>query len=80
MIEFCQSSEWYHEKCENIDEEVWEKVEINWVCKGCSRRGYIKRKIKEHLYYTAQLVSYSAEKTMHYMYYSDFNYHVSTVF
>ena len=36
MIECCQCSEWYHEKCENNDEEVWEKEEIDWACKGCT--------------------------------------------
>ena len=36
MIECCQYSEWYHEKCENID-EAWEKEEIDWVCIGCTR-------------------------------------------
>ena len=44
MIECCQCLEWYHEKCENIDEEVWEKEEIDWVCKGCTRSRYIKRR------------------------------------
>ena len=36
MIECSQCSEWYYEKCENIDEEVWEKEEIDWVCIGCT--------------------------------------------
>ena len=34
MIECGQCSEWYHEKCENIDYEVWETEEIDWVCIG----------------------------------------------
>ena len=44
MIECCQCAEWYHEKCEIIDDEVWEKEEIDWVCKGCSRSQHIKRR------------------------------------
>ena len=35
MIECCQCSEWFHEKCENI-EEVWKKEDIDYVCKECS--------------------------------------------
>ena len=44
MIECCQCSEWYHEKCEFVDEEVWEKEEIDWVCKVCSHRRQSKRR------------------------------------
>ena len=33
-----------HEKCENINEEVWQKEETDQVCKGCTRSRYIKRR------------------------------------
>ena len=36
MIECCQCAEWFHEKCETVDQQVWEKEEIDWVCKECS--------------------------------------------
>ena len=40
--------------CENIAEEVWEKEEIDWVCKGCTwyTVDTSKGEIKEHFYYT----------------------------
>ena len=44
MIECCQCSEWYHEICETVDQEVWEQEDINWVCKGCSNRHTKRRK------------------------------------
>ena len=43
MIECCQCAEWFHEKCETVDQQVWEKEEIDWVCKECSSR-HPKRK------------------------------------
>lgn len=44
MIECCQCSEWYHQKCETVDQEVWEKEEIDWVCKKCSSQRMKRRK------------------------------------
>ena len=38
MIECCRCSEWYHEECERVDQEVWEKEEIDWICTKCSSR------------------------------------------
>ena len=34
MVECCQCAEWYHDKCEVIDQEVWEKEDADWVCKS----------------------------------------------
>ena len=44
MIECCRCSEWYHETCEVIDQEVWEKEDIDWVCKKCCSRQCIKKR------------------------------------
>ena len=53
MIECCQCSQWYLEKCENIDEEVWKK-EKRLI--GCVKDALVvdtsKGEIKKHFYYT----------------------------
>ena len=43
MVECCQCSEWYHEECEKVDVEIWEKEEIDWICTKCSSQRVKRR-------------------------------------
>ena len=53
MIECCQCSEWYHEKCENIDKQYGKRKRLIGCVKDALVVDISKGEIKKHFYYRA---------------------------